>query len=166
VLGPGRRGGRSHPTSGATGEPTATVDALLASIGAVPPPKPLLGPAALRVRDTAAANWITFTMRVLPTSEVEKFSELLVSEFEKAWDGAKAMNGGQGTIETSIGPAHERRWYISGLRLRVATIPLCQGMRTLVLTGSLIGDETRTADYETLLGSLRQTKEDPPPACR
>jgi len=121
-------------------------------------------PTGLLVRDPN--DWLHFAIDVLPTTAIDANVAEFVAGFEKHHAGAKAIDGGRGTVETAIGLATERRWFIGAVRLRMLTIPLCAGLRTLVLRSSFVGDEARTSDFETLLASLTRTNDDPPPACR
>lgn len=118
----------------------------------------------LLVHDTG--DFLELSLEVIPTTAVDKSVAAYVQRIEAQWGSVKLMDGGKGTVETSMGTAIERRWYVGGALARVLVVPLCGGMRSVIVRAVFLADDARAAEYQALLASFKRTNEDPPPACR
>jgi hypothetical protein len=120
-----------------------------------------LGDVGVFVRDPVDS--VFFSVEVVPTSELDEGIRAYITNREDVEKG-KAVEARSRALDTSLGPAHERRWTIGPVRVRTIAIPICGALRSVFVTSSFVG-QFGDARYEQLLGSLHRVGSDAPPAC-
>lgn len=130
----------------------------------VPPDLSARMPTSLSLFVSDANDYFGFAIDVLSIDRVDSEIDRWVELREKRWEG-RAVAEGSGEIETPLGDGWERRWTMGPARMRSVAIPICGGMRAIVLTAAF-GGHISFARYEMVLGALSRLGEDPPRGCR
>jgi hypothetical protein len=118
----------------------------------------------LSIEVTDANDYFGFAIDMAATDQVDAVVDRWVERREKQGDG-RAVAEGSSAIDTPLGEGWERRWTMGPVRLRAITVPVCAGMRTVLLT-SAYGGHTSFARYQMMIASLSRVGDDPPRGCR